>query len=194
MKKLFAAFVLLFASTLTFAQRSVSNFPEWPYGPPTNSIMSSIPAKTLFVNRIPLAYADQLTLGRVTFDLLVKSATTNLLLCLYADLVSGPVWQMTVPLTTKGPQSAVGSDVVFTGPQPFYFAYAETGGNSVAIESFATGQYPEVAATLNVDPNNIFWGQSPNYVDGQGCPASLGVITFPKSMYDLNWPWFRLQP
>jgi hypothetical protein len=192
MKVKLALFMLLLVSTLTFAQNAgIWNFYTiGPYGPPDSQITGGMTIGTLYVNQINLIGPDFIWIGNATFNSLVKSKNTSMLGCLYNDLVSAPVWESLVAIDSKGPTSLSAPDVLFSGPQVFYFAFAETGGSTAAIESFQTGMYPQIAAIYNY--NTVRWGTSANYVDGQGCPASLGPLTAANPA--TNVPAFFLEP
>lgn len=183
--------LLLTASV--FAQPAIwNNYNPGPWGPPLpNGTLASMVPGTLYVNEIDLLPGTSITLGQATTNVISPGTSLSMIGCFYTT--TGLVWEASIPLATlsikDGPVSLQGSNSTYTGT--FWFAFAQTGIGTKAASTagFATGAFPMMMDIINF--NVVRWGTSANYVDGEGCPASLGPLT--KVPDTVNMPAFWLE-
>jgi hypothetical protein len=175
-------FTLLFALAAALAVNAFSQQIIWnyqttmPYGPPTYAGVTrgseTLALNTLYVNRVDLLVSPTFQISKATFNTLTTGTSVSMTFCYYGDRTNPPLASGSAQVTQTGPQSI--SYSAFTPPQTLYIAYVFEGTKAPVLESFFTGQFPAVQAIFNF--NSIRWGTSPNYVTGQGCPASLGTL------------------
>jgi hypothetical protein len=134
-----------------------------------NSSNANITQSTMFV--LQLTLTRSYVIGHATIDVTTGGTSESMVICLYKDLASAPLWQTSTTVNTAGVVAT--SATQYTAmPGLYYVAWGQTGTTAAAYTNYPNIGVPQ-AAIMNA--TGVRWGTATG--SGSVCPATLSTLT-----------------